>query len=97
MDIDYIVVPSANNNLAAIQADIISGIAFLEKAEKAFDAGDLTTAERLLDSAGQLDADVLRQVGLLTEAESDEIAITLAPFENRLYHVAVLLGVLTRR
>jgi hypothetical protein len=88
---------NANKTIPAIQANITSGIAFLEKAEKAFDVGDLTTAERLLDSAGQLDADVLRQVGLLTEAESDEIAKILAPFEERLYHVAVLLGVLPRR
>jgi hypothetical protein len=97
MSTDYMVVPSANNSLAAIQGYITFGHAFLEKAEKAFETGDSTTAERCLDSAGQLSTDVVRQVCLLTDAEADTTEPAFTPFEDRQYHVAVLLGLLPRR
>ena len=93
MDTDYVAGPSANNTVAAIQADIIFGIAFLEIAERAFEAGDPTTAQRCLDSADQLSTDVLRQVCLLTEAEADTVEPAMTTFEQRLSRVTMLLGV----
>jgi hypothetical protein len=92
MSTDYITVPSANRNLSAIQGYIVFGHAFLEKAEKAFETGDPTTAERCLDSAGELSTDVLIQICCLTDAEADAVEPGMTTLEHRLYKVGVLLG-----